>query len=647
MVWVWAEQPHIEAGRSLSPSHGQRLLPVPVPSAHFQVPASGSWPARPDGGPQIPHFNLPASGNGVATPPVLPSSFSLPFPAAADPALASPSRRANAGAAVAHQPDATTPPRPFPFVPVGSAGQVNAAVFMRPATHERQLINVPVQSLTPPPGFRPVLQAPGDAATNGLLSKIGGILSEAERELAEDQTNSCGNSPAMDWLDRKIAALQDRQHKRTEQQTYLSELRHMIAGTGNAYSMDGGLDAICVPTLPASGSSSNENLALDAVDADLLKADQAVLRQHVQQLRRQRMEYDREREELLRVKSALEAEAEGRLKDTQSVAEAIEAGERRASYVEENAEGRVKRVEMLCEALQEKLTSTEAALEKERLISKEALDVQASAESDLSAVKDISHKVLGDCRTLQARIQELEGERRSPPDAEAKIWRLEETCDQLKEENTSLRLQLQQKRERSTSPRDSMPDELAVRRDRILRLREELAAAETEVSNTASAPAAHSVRSSMVQSSSSRSSPEQPTKLLTASHRDRIKDLEREMAAVHRDTLSIDGLQRMPRGHASISYGYRSAQQPTEAHLGNRRHSTAACTGDDRHLVSDVRPAVPDWGNRLADALRPQMRDLPAAAAGPWNVPLAGLEEDTSSRAVSEYSRAVSEYVRC
>merc|ERR1719281_1723249 len=121
---------------------------------------------------------------------------------------------------------------------------------------------------------------------------------------------NCGARPAMDWLDRKIAALQERQLKRTEQQTYLTELRRMIAGGAAGVNNVDGLDGRSGPTLPASGSSS-ENLGLEGIDADLLKADQAVLRQHVQQLRRQRMDYDCEREELLRVKATLEAEAEG------------------------------------------------------------------------------------------------------------------------------------------------------------------------------------------------------------------------------------------------------------------------------------------------------------------------------------------------
>merc|ERR1719240_242880 len=101
--------------------------------------------------------------------------------------------------------------------------------------------------------------------------------------------------------------------------------------------------------------------------------------------------------------------------------EAIEANELRVQMAEETKEAAAMRVK----DLQEKLQATEAALEKERLISQEALNVQASAEADLSAVKDISHKVLGDCRTLQDRIQELENERKAPSEAEAKIWELE------------------------------------------------------------------------------------------------------------------------------------------------------------------------------------------------------------------------------
>lgn len=750
MVWLWQQDP-LQAGRALSPAPGQRWLTEGTLSPRPQV--AGAWPVRPDGG--MPHVQLPHTGNGFVTPPFNMGHASLPFPAAADPALLSPPRSRTpphhsgdpsfgkgvmqhilpmGNGPVAHQ--ESSPVGAFFGGPLKFSKQMSAPMqFMNVpsvAGHERQLVDVPVQSLsrpglgaairstTPPPHSR------GDVTATGLLSKIGGILSDAERELCEEADAGAeqGNSPAMHWLDMKIQALQDRQTKRSEQQGHLSELRRMVGGgsstsqqeaqrmVADALGGSSGLRTSLVGNSPPDVPIvfEEERMPLQQGMGNVTQADHAVLRHQVMQLRCQRKEFDREREELLRVRATLEADAETRLKDTQSVTEAIEAGERRAQVAEEAAWERIKEVEMRCQGFQEKLLATEMALQKERLISQEALDVQASAEADLTSVKDISHKVLGDCRALQVRIQELELERNDPHEAGARIWTLEQTCGQLQEDNANLRLQLEHTRaavaqaaQLATPQRDEESVEQLAQQERILRLREELAFAEADVATgTSPCEAARPSRLQVPnlpdvtpkQSSSSAAeykpagskstSPEvtltrppsyfntAPSSLQVPSSnslarresatRDRIKELEREMAAVHKDTLTLDGIQRMPR-HTTTGIAEASAAGSPGSAKTHRRYSSGVDSRNSQ-ATSDInsqaarqprqasngsflqnnrrnmRPSasMPSVGDQLslAGGLTAQMRELAAEWAAPENVyPAMAPLEDAQDYAVS------------
>lgn len=366
------------------------------------------------------------------------------------------------------------PSQPGVGVPMNYSSQMNGPMqFISSATtvpstvQDRQLINVPVQPLphsgaalrsaTPPPP--PLVR---DVTPNGLITKIGGMYPDAEPELAHDAAEG-PPSPAMDWLDRKIEALQDRQQKRAEQQAHLAELRRMVSGNSyaNTTDMSDGRIQTSVPDrLTSLADRYNDILPVPAfvesavVDPSLMQADQAVLRHQALQLQRQRMESDREREELLHVRATLEKDAESRLKDIQSLTEAIETGERRAKVAEESASDRVREADVVSQGLRERLEAAEAALEKERQISKQALDVQAASQADINGMQEVSLKVLGDCKALQARIKDLEEERAASHDARAsfeetsrghlgRIEVLEQTIRQLEEENLQLRRHLE------------------------------------------------------------------------------------------------------------------------------------------------------------------------------------------------------------
>jgi len=755
MVWVW--QPDTkEALRGLSPSPAHRHA------------APGGWPSH-----EVGHGSLLASfAPDVAYRATGPAS--LPFPMAADPAIASPvkldrnplpfpngngpGRPADPammspprirqgfdfslgrgfahsmlqgavipqeaspfGAGVGLSPRLVNGPMQFMNVPA-MPGHSGAMQFMNGsaiAGHDRHLVNVPVQTLsqlasvpgatlrntTPPPQGK--WSPAKDAMSNGILSKIGGILADAERELAEDaELNpdlvNMANSPAIDWLDRKIQALQERQSKRSEQQSHLSELRRMAGGNSQDSRRDG-IERGIGPDLSAGSGSpdvpivfENGDVSSVPIDVQLLQADHAVLRHQVMQLRRQRTEQDREREELAGVRASLEAETESRLKDTHSVAEAIEAGERRAQVAEEAAVERIREVELQCHALRLKLEATEGALEKERLISQEALDVQASAEADLSAVKDISHKVLGDCRTLQARIQELELERNSSSEAQGKLRSLEQTCGQLEDDNNSLRLQLEQTALASeqaaflASPRREETEEAFLQQERILQLREELAEAEAEVVvapqlevprinkwgmarqltqpggrdtykalTAQTSPAArHSEAPAALQLPTSGALARRQSAL-------RIQELEREMAAVHRDTLSLDGVERMPRpDRAQAQLGVPSSSKASRRHSAapdmgrgesaERRHSAAS---DFRRQSSDAThhrgSQVPQQSNHMANhrrpmqpgfSGRPQGMDDHFASAGKLNSQMRELAAEVGNWADNGNSSLASDF---
>jgi hypothetical protein len=213
------------------------------------------------------------------------------------------------------------------------------------------------------------------------------------------------------------------------------------------------------------------------------------------------------------VRATLEADAESRLKETQSVTEAIEAAERRK-------------------------IAEEAAME-----------------------------------VLQGKMRMLE-----------------QTCGQLQEDNASLRFQLQARELTELvvrTPRRDAPERLA-QKERILWLREELAVAEAEV---AAVPVVDSRRPSRVEvpklameelDRRHTVAVSKPSVMNGLAAHERIKELEREMAAVHKDSLTIDGVQRGPyqRDQLHCSEALQAAAVAASAaasgmeSLARRRHST-------------------------------------------------------------------------
>jgi len=377
-----------------------------------------AWPSPPqDGSLALSQAQRP--GPGLSD-----SRRGLPFPAAADPMHLS-SSRSEQGMGFPYGPASTAAPVvPGPVVPLPEppsspmlmpvALPNHAFQYLSPvAGHDRP---VPVQQLSAPLGaMRNATPPPGQ--DRGALLRIGDIVDE------RSNSPDLSNSPAMDWLDRKIQGLQEKQERRTEHQAHLAELRRLFVHSANHMESS---DAKLVPRNSAVEASLDsilqEGQGLDGDMTCLLQSDPAALRSEVLQLRRQKLEYEREREELIRVRAKLEADVENRVKEAQSATE---------------AELRIRAAEKECQDLKEKLQRTEVAFEQERRISQEALSNQASAKADLSALTEDAHKVFSECQHWKKRIQELEREKRVG-NYEVKIQELERNCDQLKQEKDDL-----------------------------------------------------------------------------------------------------------------------------------------------------------------------------------------------------------------
>lgn len=260
---------------------------------------------------------------------------------------------------------------------------------------QRAGVPVPIQSLTPTNGLA--------ASASKAPLQIEAALVEAERELTENPNLSVAGSPApaMCWLDAKIRSLRERGVKRTEQQMYLEELRRLLTGTGLPTQPS---DTLFPEDGEASGESVWKRVASNNRQQMEWAYEHEELHRALSHLRRQQRASDDEREELRRLQ---EVECEGYLKDVEHAAEVLEEGSRRAKQAEEIVAQAKLRTEALEKQLQEAQKQLqEAQAEKQRISAGAAL-----MQAELASAKEMSQKVVDNCRALQNRVKELEAER--------------------------------------------------------------------------------------------------------------------------------------------------------------------------------------------------------------------------------------------
>jgi len=223
------------------------------------------------------------------------------------------------------------------------------------------------------------------AMPTSVLTHIDNVVTEMERELHE------------------IRAFEQRQEASDLRQGQLDEIRRLVA-----------------ERLLIGGNDEDDlrNAKAEVNRLGALEADHMALKTQVSELELQRSSAEREREELVRVRAALELECETRLNELKAAAEALEGEKRRAVKIEESANERVIAAAYEAEAVQKQLLEAEVTLERERMLNGEALASNEStvvalkrAESDLEALEGNSRAVLNDCRSLQAKIKDMEEER--------------------------------------------------------------------------------------------------------------------------------------------------------------------------------------------------------------------------------------------
>lgn len=271
-------------------------------------------------------------------------------------------------------------------------------------------------------------RAPANAKMNDdLLQRIDGVVSDMEKELSIDLA-ACVQSPlgdiqpkaargngitpaegggdcTLEWIDKQIWAIEHRREACEMRHTQLADLRRLVGDSERGIST----------------GKENDDERIEAQEGISKPARQlAQLEAEHEQLKHQ---VEGERQELLRVRSSLEAQCEQRLQEIRNLAEAVEEGKQRAWAAEEAANQRVREAELEVNVLQERSQELETVLEQEREEFKAAQEARATAGADLKQLEDNSRAVLGDCRVLQHQVHELEKERAS---LQAKIRQLEQ-----------------------------------------------------------------------------------------------------------------------------------------------------------------------------------------------------------------------------
>jgi len=317
------------------------------------------------------------------------------------------------------------PPVTVPVPPIVGQSLLPQVVQPLPPSRMRSAVQLLPQMVPP-------AQVQG-AAPTPLLSRIDTLLSDMERELADD-LRLCAQSPlrrggveqvsrtgeGAAWLDDQISAIERRREACEVRQSHLHELRRIVAEANDsgksAANLEKELDFLDASEL-LSRNAGVEDLYDDPIsESDRLRTamfekEIVLLKAQVEELESERLSIEKERQRMTARKAELESQCQSHLNDLEALANAVASEERRAQVAEESANQQVMQAAVQTQAIQEQLREVEAAAVKHREISAQAEEAQAQAEDDLRTLEENSRAVLNDCRALQSRVRELENER--------------------------------------------------------------------------------------------------------------------------------------------------------------------------------------------------------------------------------------------
>lgn len=336
------------------------------------------------------------------------------------------------------------------------------------------------------------------AIPQNLLKRIDGVVSDMERELCEDlaaaespagaerATPSPGGAGAsqIEWIDKQIMAIETRREACEMRQAHLADLRKIVIAGGASARSPGAFEALhdgagggasttmSPPGTATIGASAEDALAAGAEGAAVEGRLSALALGH-EQLKKQ---VRGEREELARIRQALDAAEDGR---------------REAWSAEAAAQRRSGEASLEARALQEEYRRAEAALELCRAESTTAQQAQVAVGADLRLAEENSRVVLQDCRDLRAKVQELEAKRiqeKRELETSSRLWDLQR--QDLEHRQHALQEELQRSKallDSSASSREKMQAEEAVLRRTLDTQARELEAEQAQAKRLAGA----------------------------------------------------------------------------------------------------------------------------------------------------------------
>jgi len=115
-----------------------------------------------------------------------------------------------------------------------------------------------------------------------------------------------------------------------------------------------------------------------------------------------------EREELQRVRTALEAECSTRLAEVRKLSQTVEESKHKAWVAEEAANRRALEASNQVRSIQEEYRKVEENAARSKVFADHAEQAKAATTSDLRLVEENSRQVLKNCRDLQSKVRESE-----------------------------------------------------------------------------------------------------------------------------------------------------------------------------------------------------------------------------------------------
>jgi len=279
--------------------------------------------------------------------------------------------------------------------------------------------------LVPPAMMAPVALNRSASASSPLLSRIDSLLTDMERELAEDLRlaatsplrrrldDASRSQEGAGWLDDQISAIERRREACEARQSHLFELRRIVAEAHEPGKTMAALEKE-LDLLDASEVGAHEEVHVsesERLRTAMLEKEIVLLKAQIEDLEQDRSSIERERRGLTARKSELETQCQSQLSELEAMTHAVASEERRAQIAEESANQQIMQAAMQTQAIQEQLRDVEANAVKHRELSTQAEEAQVQAEEDLRNLEENSRAVLNDCRALQQRVRELENER--------------------------------------------------------------------------------------------------------------------------------------------------------------------------------------------------------------------------------------------